>query len=452
MNKEEISNMINKIKTNMGIEKVRKEIEKEIVLISSVANLENLQELLNEFIKYPEGVRAISNNWRQIYNNATNCLSLIDIFSRIDTVRMEMLNNLPFLINYGKVYDTAQLAKKLSVIDGGDEAIANNFEIMFENIISNPEYFAISLTKTELGRKKLIENIDSIKKMFLDKLKSKNSNVSGFFNFIKLLKDIPELESEYETYSYWIELYDQIQVPSYKQSTVEELISMLLDKKIEGKNFLFASHEAGAIKDSVFANIVLSPDKEEKQIILQEVSKGNKYKFVANGTSSLVIQADEKIVKIGRLRRNYEIPYHPRIMMPYFRKKYSDGSCLEVFNYGITNSQDITDEKLLEIFKELEEAGIFWGDARKENLLVLTKDNELPDFIASKEFNVMGFLEDDRFPTNNHIVLKKGDIVICDLDMLYAKNDPNRDIGIMDPIIEKYLDSKEREKYHEERQ
>jgi len=69
----------------------------------------------------------------------------------------------------------------------------------------------------------------------------------------------------------------------------------------------------------------------------------------------------------------------------------------------------------------------------------LTKDNDLPDFIASEDFNLFGFLEDARYPTNNHIALKAGDIVICDLDMLYVKGDPDYEVGILDDIIANYL-------------
>lgn len=128
--------------------------------------------------------------------------------------------------------------------------------------------------------------------------------------------------------------------------------------------------------------------------------------------------------------------------MPWFRKKYSDNSVLEVFNYGNTKSADITDDILLEIYKEFEAAGIKWGDARKTNLLVLESDNVLPDFIKSSQFNLFGFLEDDRFPTNNHKALKKGDLVVCDLDMLYAVDDPEYQEGLLDEVIEKYLYSK----------
>lgn len=180
-------------------------------------------------------------------------------------------------------------------------------------------------------------------------------------------------------------------------------------------------------------------ERQEKALVLEHISGGNPFQFKSSGTSGLILKTGEQVVKLTLGKRKFEVPYHPRIMMPYFRKKYSDDSCLEVFNYGNVESADITDKKVLEIYKELESDGILWGDASKRNLVVLLKDNDLPDFIASKEFNVFGFLEDSRYPTDNHKPLKAGDIVVCDLDMLYVKGDPDYQLGDVDDIIDAYL-------------
>ena len=131
-------------------------------------------------------------------------------------------------------------------------------------------------------------------------------------------------------------------------------------------------HELYVLEDHMADyNVTLSEDdlaRQEKAIVLAHASDGNDYEFKSCGTSSLILKSGDKVVKLGLGRRKFEVPYHPRIMMPYFRKRYQDGSCIEVFNYGDTKSADITDEKLLEIYKELENDGILWGDARKENL------------------------------------------------------------------------------------
>ena len=116
------------------------------------------------------------------------------------------------------------------------------------------------------------------------------------------------------------------------------------------------------MKNQEFAIMMYSKDREEKKLVLQKVANGNKYKYRSCGTQSLVIQAGSQVVKLGAKKRKFDIPYHPLIMMPYFRKKYSDDSVLEVFNFGNVKSAKITDEKLLEIYKEFEKDGIKWAD------------------------------------------------------------------------------------------
>ena len=188
-----------------------------------------------------------------------------------------------------------------------------------------------------------------------------------FFRFITLLKDVEEFEEEYNKYHLWAELYFSID-EYYSEIEISENHLYNSYREIERKNIYLTKREA------IFYDLLKSSDEEleEKRIILEKVSNGNKFKYKTVGNDSIVFQVGNQIIKLGIDTENqYEIPYHPRIMMPYFRKKYKDNSVLSVFNLGNTKSIKITDEKLLEIYKELEEAGILWGDARKDNLLVL---------------------------------------------------------------------------------
>ena len=73
---------------------------------------------------------------------------------------------------------------------------------------------------------------------------------------------------------------------------------------------------------------------------------------------------------------------------------------------------------------------------------MLLQDNELPDFVRSEDFNLFGFLEDERFPTKNHKALKAGELVICDLDCLYAIDDPDCEHKDPDKVIIEYIESK----------
>lgn len=427
---------------NVDNESVRMEIANtlpELALLSE-RNIYQFRDLLEKYMKYQDGKDAVSKKWRIIYQNSSNPTVHLSVMLNDEKVRQEVFENIEYLINYGDFRDSAPLAGVIGNVPGGAHVIANNFEDFFQNCLTDLSTITVSCMETPLGRKMIKDNFERIKVRYSEN--QWDTPIGGFFKTIEKMKDYPEFKEEYEKYGYLAQIYQDSSVPAIKFIDPMEVLE--LAKK--GYDFSEANMLSGArfIKDESFVSLLKSPDLEEKMIVLKEISKGEPYRFKSTGSTSLILQTGDQIVKIGAGRRKFEVPYHPRIMMPYFRKRYQDGSCIEVFNYGDTKSADITDEKLLEIYKELENDGILWGDARKENLVVLRKDNILPDYIASDEFNVLGFLEHPRYPTNKHKVLKKGDIVVCDLDMLYVKGDPNYQRGIFDDVIYDYIDEQER--------
>ena len=46
--------------------------------------------------------------------------------------------------------------------------------------------------------------------------------------------------------------------------------------------------------------------------------------------------------------------------------------------------------------------------------------------------------------------LKKGDIVISDLDFLYAMDDPDYEVGVLDDVIKEYIKDKYMKKFSED--
>ena len=411
----------------------------ELALLSE-RNVYKFKELLEKYMQYNDGRDAVSQKWKIIYQNCFNPVVPLEVMMADERVKIDVFENIEFLINYGEFRDSSPLAEVVSKTEGGPHVIANNFDDFFANCLDGLSKITNPCMETPLGRRKIKDNFDRILTRFCEN--QWDTPVSGFFEMVRKMENFPEFKEEYDKYGYLAKVYEESSIPPIQFKDPMEVLE--LAKK--GYDFSEANMLSGArfIKDESFVSLLRSPDLEEKMIVLQEISKGNPYRFKSTGSTSLILQTGDKIVKVGAGRRKFEVPYHPRIMMPYFRKRYQDGSCIEVFNYGDTKSAEITDEKLLEIYKELEDAGILWGDARKENLVVLKKDNILPDYIASDEFNVLGFLEHPRYPTNNHKPLKKGDIVVCDLDMLYVKGDPNYQRGIFDDVVYDYIDEQER--------
>lgn len=213
-----------------------------------------------------------------------------------------------------------------------------------------------------------------------------------------------------------------------------------LFETIEIKKSAYSFYEEDAI-EKAFEAILQYEDREELEYIIKDISQGEKIEKIAFGSSSVVFKTgknQEIIFKIGFNRQKYKIPYHPRIMQPLFRKKYTNNLYLEIFYMGEYENADITGEEVLEIFKELEKAGIFWGDARPENIVRLKKKNDIPDYIGGKYINLFGY-DDENLTRDQFVALQVGDYVICDLDFLFKMDDPQKSMGNVCPEVYDYM-------------
>lgn len=420
-------NLYNKIVRHIDDIRARQEIYSQIAMLPFCMQTEEFEELLKLLYRYPDGVEALKNNWRIILNNAKRPIQILDIYKQNNEIAKQVLADIPYVIEYANIDDAGIIAKAISSFENGKKAISVNFEIFLRESYSNLGLIFSSALEDTKRTQDIKDNLDILQ------LHSKD-----FLKFIPTLKDKKEFEKEYKKYAILSELYDSIKVEGEEEFNIDEY--GYCNSQISTDS-LYKMNK----RDVIFRNILRSEDLDEKLYILETVTNGNKCEYKTIGNDSIIFQVGDQIIKLGEdLDEQFEIPYHPRLMMPYFRKKYKDRSVLEVYNLGNAESIKITDEELLEIYKELEEAGILWGDARKDNLLVLLSDNVLPDFIKSEDFNLFGFMKDEKFPTTNHKVLKKGEVVICDLYFLFAKGDPNYKEGCLDQVILDYINKKDR--------
>ena len=96
----------------------------------------------------------------------------------------------------------------------------------------------------------------------------------------------------------------------------------------------------------------------------------------------------------------------------------------EVTSYVDINfsEEERDEEKLYEIYKELRDSGIVWLDAKWSNVGKLLNENKTT--WKGKEVEVapnsVGFSEAYKGDP-----LKKGELVVIDLDFLFSENDPN---------------------------
>ena len=420
-------NLYNKIVRHIDDIRARQEIYSQIAMLPFCMQTEEFEELLKLLYRYPDGVEALKNNWRIILNNAKRPIQILDIYKQNNEIAKRVLADIPYVIEYANIDDAGIIAKAISSFENGKKAISVNFEIFLRESYSNLGLIFSSALEDTKRTQDIKDNLDILQ------LHSKD-----FLKFIPTLKDKKEFEKEYKKYAILSELYDSIKVEGEEEFNIDEY--GYCNSQISTDS-LYKMNK----RDVIFRNILRSEDLDEKLYILETVTNGNKCEYKTIGNDSIIFQVGDQIIKLGEdLDEQFEIPYHPRLMMPYFRKKYKDRSVLEVYNLGNAESIKITDEELLEIYKELEEAGILWGDARKDNLLVLLSDNVLPDFIKSEDFNLFGFMKDEKFPTTNHKVLKKGEVVICDLYFLFVKGDPNYKEGCLDQVILDYINKKDR--------
>lgn len=438
-----------------------KEIRAEVIcnlgIMSASIDAIDLKNIIEALVKFEDGKEALKRTWRNLINNSNKPEKLICALGEDDIIIKDMLENIPYFLKYANTFNSSCLAKEFAKLEGGNKAIAQNFDGFIDEAIDNFEDIVFPTLETKLGREKIKQRFNEIKNKVLNN--PFKSGIINFFKIINALEGVEEFEEIYEDYGYWAKLYEKlIVVPQIENEKdmdkVNESDYQYISNEIEDNYGIKLKKGMKLTLDQIFnldsknqefKRVLCSNDREEKRAILETVANGNEYSLQSSGTSGLVIKAGNQVVKIGSRPRKFDIPYHPRVMMPYFRKRYSDDTLLEVYNLGNTKSAKITDENLLAIYKELEEDGIIWTDAHKENIVELLSDNVLPDFIKSEDFNLFGFLEHPDYPTNNHRVLKKGEIVICDLDMLYVKGDPELKMGFQDEIITKYLISKIKE-------
>ena len=173
------------------------------------------------------------------------------------------------------------------------------------------------------------------------------------------------------------------------------------------------------------------------QILLREVLKSERKKFsdlqnVGEGAYSKTYRIGNKILKIGAPRETYFIPNHRRILQPLARVNLTNLKHESIGTIEVTSMADsskealekITEEDLYNIYKELRDDKIVWGDPKKDNLAILRGKN-IP-MLNSKPFYVSPYSVGFYSTLQDSKPLDKGDIVIIDTDYLYREEQENK--------------------------
>lgn len=140
-------------------------------------------------------------------------------------------------------------------------------------------------------------------------------------------------------------------------------------------------------------------------------------KYVTEGDYSVCYRIGNKFFKIGRKRETFHIKNHRRFLQPLRREEVKTLDSNFMFTLEINQAVDmsgITNKDVYEVYKDLRRDGIILADAKTTNIGRLLKDNKIYfDGINYVDKSGTGFLTDADY------TLKKGDLVVVDIDQVY---------------------------------
>ena len=203
----------------------------------------------------------------------------------------------------------------------------------------------------------------------------------------------------------------------------------LIKKENENNKWRVDNNPTEEITEETKKNLSITLGYVIKELLDETNSNYTDINYVDAGVFSEVYQIGNKVFKFGDKLNQYEIPNHRRLLQPIARANYTlkNGNaiaCIQVTPAVDTyfSNEEKSDEKLYEIYKELRDDGIIWLDAKWENLGKLLEDNVTRWRGKKVEINPQSVGLDKKCKGET---LKKGDIVIIDLDMLYREENPN---------------------------
>lgn len=276
-----------------------------------------------------------------------------------------------------------------------------------------------------------------------------------FFGFLKTLKKLEELinsgklteKEKYknifemvEKYHSYTRVVNAILENSEKELTPDEL-------RIIGKRFLSAFR----IKEE-FEMLSAIIDVHFKDC--------NEIRFKGIGYYSVAIQFGNQVLKLSQSDKYMQV-YHPKTLMPYFRKQFTGtiteyneslsrkqekniSNILEIFDLADIDFENIPEDVPLEIYKEYEKDGYNWRDAKKDNIGRAKKDNTLPDWLrdySGEDLSILGITCKYTKEELEKRLPKKGDYVNIDLQYVepIEAGKKRRFFSHADPLVIKYV-------------
>lgn len=166
------------------------------------------------------------------------------------------------------------------------------------------------------------------------------------------------------------------------------------------------------------------------ELISYSKKKGlnDELKFISSGTTSLVYEIGDKFIKIGKPRRFDYIPYCEYVLQPIINRNFCfDGYPIHIEvtqkvlvlkdkDGKLAVSKDKCQRLIKKLKKDLDSIGIMARDLHMENVGILLEDNKIHYDLIDVDVcdDIVTSIENN----NNLKILKKGKLVIIDLDCL----------------------------------
>lgn len=309
---------------------------------------------------------------------------LIDMAIDIDDeiINKKILNNMSFILKKVRIRRFGDLLEVLFKNPVYYKEISNRFSEISEYFApSNIEKVMQVFLRRNSDSKIVADNLET----FLENAKTK---VQGI-RMMEMVKHIPKCNSKINQYN----------------STILSL----------GDYHFLESLNAGTMM-----KLVNTGTLEDVKEIFTRYSDGdvNNIKYLANGFTSTVFQAGDKIIKIGKKRIKFDGQFSKYVLQPYLRKQFLDLEGNVIFTVEVQDrciTSNIDNDKIAEFIKKVnsESEHFVWLDSGEENVFELLKDNIRKVSPEEDGFCYEGV--EDTEPVG-----KKGDLIIGDTDFLYS--------------------------------
>lgn len=412
-----------------------------------VLTVNNLKE---ELIKSDNPIAFFIDNFRQIIKLSSS-KSILKLFNNPKMLKIIVDNNL-FFDNEDIIFPKLDVEKSINCLtlmyDFDSDYVKRNIVNIFNYFDSSYFYkmYFTFLKNHGINLKYIIDLLDAndipveqnnFAKELLESTYNVNYIIDHIDYFLTANNELLRLKKILVSYNPKLKYNDEI------NSYIDDNPDLILNEIARFSRSITSS----AIEKEKYMPFL-------KQVVeeLLENEKANYHdiEYLDSGFYSNVYKIGDKVLKIGSERKAFNIPNNKYFLKPIYRQNIRslDSNCV-LFCIEITecvNTDNITEEDVYTVYKELRDQGLVWVDCKRSNLGRLKKDNRIYfDGITQVSKNSTGYLDD------NNEVLKKGELVIIDNDYIFPEDAffdmyDDGDVSMMFDVFKKYENRYNREK------